>query len=85
MVQVHAYQQPGNPDHSCWLTVYHDGFDAGGGLAWQDVWGATFTSGRDTRLDGPDWYYGPWNGSGHMCVIFYYGERSTSSGPIRYC
>ena len=19
-------------------------------------------------VDGPDWHYGPWNGSGHMCV-----------------
>ncbi|MDI2131274.1 hypothetical protein [Yinghuangia seranimata] len=73
MVQPHMWQQPGNVSVACLMRVEHVGYDATWSRrlyynSWPDS-GEASTTGRSTGFDGPNWYYGPWDGSGHMCVV----------------
>ena len=69
IVTPHFWQQAGNPGNSCHLQVEHIGYDSTWNvIQYDNVWGPESTTGAATVVDGPNWYYGPWNGSGHMCV-----------------
>ena len=86
MVQPHIYQQPQDyPDDRCSLVVTHNGYDANGNMLYHN-WVHVQTNGDSTETDGPAWYYGPWNGNGHMCVyITVYDLYGDSSPDFAYC
>lgn len=70
MVQPHAWQQGGNYTDTCTLRVSHTGYNADGIQGYFNILDPQTTTGPATGFDGPDWYYGPWNNGGHMCVSF---------------
>lgn len=76
----HFWQQPGNSGNLCVLQVEHVGYDAYGNVQYDNWWGPNSTSGPSTPVDGPSWYYGPWNGNGWMCVWIYVFDYNGDSG-----
>lgn len=68
IVTPHLWQQPGDHGNNCVLRVYHVGHNWDGGVGYYQTWGPATTGGPSTGVTGPSWYYGPWNGNGHMCV-----------------
>lgn len=96
IVTPHIWQQADNFDDSCSLGVEHVGYDSSGNVLYDNWWPDTdvhraYTYKPSTSADGPSWYYGPWNGNGHMCVTIYTGDDHASTpsrhdyGEVRYC
>jgi hypothetical protein len=83
IVTPHIWQQPGNSNNTCWLWVNHVGYNSGGGTDYINYWpsetGVQEAAGPSTVVDGPSWYYGPWN-SNKMCVIIGAGDDNTDVG-----
>lgn len=83
LVQPHMWQQPNNPANECHMMVQHSGFDSAGNLIYLNSWPVSndpdqyyYTIAPSTGFDGPNWYYGPWDGGGTMCVtIFIYDDN----------
>ena len=68
LVTPHFWQQAGDASNECHLKVEHIGYDSNWNIQYDNWWGSESTTGPATVVDGPTWYYGPWNGNGHMCV-----------------
>lgn len=89
MVTLHAYQQAGNSTDTCRFEVAHVGYNADGSVGYSNTQATQETSGPGSEIDGPSWYYGPWNGTGHMCVNISVWDAWVSPGSrpsdIEYC
>lgn len=83
IVTPHLWQQAGNSWNTCTMAVDHVGYDVNGNIQYDWGWGPNSTSGSSTALDGPSWYYGPWNGNGWMCVRIYVSDYNGDAGSNR--
>lgn len=83
IVTPHIWQQPGNTNNYCWLWANHIGYDSSGNTQYINYWpsesGVQATTGPSTVVDGPSWYYGPWN-SNKMCVVIGAGDDNVDVG-----
>lgn len=80
IVTPHIWQQAGNSTNLCTLEVDHVGYDAYGNVAYSQWWGPNTTTGPSSPVDGPNWYYGSWNGNGWMCVRIYVWDKNGDAG-----
>lgn len=88
IVTPHIWQQPGNVYDRCTLVTVHVGYDSNHNVQYSNRV-EVVTSESSTAADGPSWYYGPWNGSGWMCVQIYasdsLGNRGTHGNYVEVC
>jgi hypothetical protein len=80
IVTPHIWEQAGNPGFTCILSVVHVGFDGNNNLVYENSWGPQSTTARSQAIDGPSWYYGPWDGNGWMCVRIYVDDGRGDQG-----